>query len=104
MKFKYSPSMMDCPLSNKGRNQCANIKIDTSDIDLILVSPLYRALETCSIVFKEVIEMNKAIKSQANSNGKLKEIPIIVDPLFSESLRCACDVSYNLPKAQLNFP
>ena len=40
-----------------------------SDIDVIFVSPLYRALQTCHIVYGDI--------------AKKYKIPVIVDPIFS---------------------
>ena len=83
MEFKYSEEMLDCGLSALGHQQCLQRQGKYEDVDLVLVSPLNRALKSCSIIFKEY------------TKG-----PIIVEPIISESLRCACDVSYNLPLAK----
>ena len=54
--------------------------------DLIIVSPLNRALTTCSIIFPNA------------------ECPIIVQPLLSEGLRSSCDYSYLLQTKKPRFP
>ena len=51
MEFKYSEEMLDCGLSEKGKAQCAALAGKLDDVDLVLVSPLYRTLSTCGIVF-----------------------------------------------------
>jgi broad specificity phosphatase PhoE len=55
--------------------QCVEAKEELQKLkpDLILVSPLNRALATCDIIFKG------------------ETCPIIAEPLLAESLRSVCD-------------
>ena len=48
------------------------------ELDLILVSPLERALQTCELIFKD------------------RNVPIIAEPVLAEALRSACDISGDL--------
>ena len=56
------------------------------DFDVILVSPLERTLETCNYIFGH------------------RKIPIIVEPVISEALRSACDISQPLKGKTERFP
>eukprot|EP00985_Skeletonema_marinoi_P018726 scaffold10530_cov140-Skeletonema_marinoi.AAC.4 len=51
------PDIIDAPLTDKGRNQCKEQRIDKSKyfagVELIVVSPLVRALETACITFED---------------------------------------------------
>ena len=71
----YAPKFIDAQLSKQGIKQCQQVRTNPtlSSVQIVLVSPLYRALQTAEIVF-----------------GKLN-IPIIVIPELTESFRFGCD-------------
>ena len=50
------------------------------DLDLIIVSPLRRTMETCSKIFE----------------GHHSKAPIVVDPIFREVLSSRCDIGSRL--------
>lgn len=58
------------------------------DLDMIVVSPMRRALSTCELVFKDH-------KSKA---------PIIVDPLFREIFESGCDIGSRLRESMKDYP
>lgn len=50
---RYNPEFLDCDITEKGVEQCAKARGLVEDVkpDIILVSPLFRTLRTCSLVF-----------------------------------------------------
>jgi broad specificity phosphatase PhoE len=58
------------------------------NLDLIIVSPMRRALSTCALIFKEH-------KSKA---------PIIVDPFFREIFESGCDIGSRLRESMKDYP
>lgn len=60
--------------------------MDLLQPDVILVSPLQRTLQTCSLVFSN------------------RNIPVFVEPLLAEAFRSSCDVSSDLESKQKQFP
>lgn len=75
---EIDPLHWDATLSEKGFEQAAELakKIQDLQVDVVIVSPLSRALVTC-----------------LESFGKVHpRIPIIVHPLCRERLENACDV------------
>ena len=44
--------MLDCGLSQHGKQQCMQQQGKYDDVDIVLVSPLNRALSSCNIIFK----------------------------------------------------
>jgi broad specificity phosphatase PhoE len=58
------------------------------EVDLVIVSPLRRALHTCDIIFK---------------NHKCKP-PIIVEPCFRELFYGSADVGSKLPESVQQYP
>jgi broad specificity phosphatase PhoE len=58
------------------------------DVDVVIVSPMRRALTTCALVFK---------------NHKSKA-PIIVDPLFREIMESGCDIGSRLRESMKDYP
>lgn len=56
-------------------------------IDLILVSPKVRTLETCSLIF-----------------GKKPEAPVLVKPILAEVCRFSCDAVDKTPLKLKEFP
>lgn len=79
-RVTYNERFIDAPLSEHGKHQCENAQneLKNKDIDLILVSPQIRALETCERIF----------------GGR--NIPVIVEPHAMEVFRYSCDVSAKL--------
>ena len=60
MSAFYDPEVIDSPLLNKGREEALNLRNKesiyeymTTKVELVLVSPLVRALETADIIFKD---------------------------------------------------
>ena len=53
------PNIIDAPLTDKGREQCVQQRREVADylggVELIVVSPLVRALETASITFDDYL-------------------------------------------------
>lgn len=72
---------MDAGLTEKGKSEARQAKkiIQMSDVDLVIVSPLRRALQTCDIIF-----------------GGEKNIKIVVEPLLSENLTSAVDIGASI--------
>jgi|JI9StandDraft_2_1071091.scaffolds.fasta_scaffold607071_1 broad specificity phosphatase PhoE len=66
--LKYDPKLCDCSITDHGVQQSLEAKKEMENIpvDIVIVSPLRRALETCHHIFKD-----HPSKPQ-----------IIVDPLF----------------------
>jgi broad specificity phosphatase PhoE len=58
------------------------------DVDLVLVSPLRRALHTCSIVFE---------KHKSNA-------PIIVEPAFREIMESSNDLGTEIEDSRQRYP
>ena len=77
-KEKFSHEYLDVDLTEEGVEQCkgAREKMAEVDVDVVLVSPMRRALRTCSIIFE-------GHKSKAN---------VIVEPSFREIIESSCDV------------
>ena len=61
--FQYVPDYIDCPLTETGRSQILENKdeILALPIDLVYVSPLLRALETCELIFEHALNMPKIV-------------------------------------------
>ena len=79
---KFSKDYLDVEITEKGIQQAleAREKMKDIDIDLIIVSPLRRALMTCELIFENH-------KSNA---------PVIVDPAFREVLSSSNDIGSKL--------
>jgi broad specificity phosphatase PhoE len=58
------------------------------ELDLIIVSPMRRALTTCALVFKD----------------HPSHPPVIVDPLFREILESGCDIGSRLRFSMKDYP
>lgn len=80
--MKFDLKYEDCDFIEEGYPQCdeARNKMKDIDLDLIIVSPMRRALATCDRVFK----------------GHKSNAPIIVDPLFREIIESSCDIGSRL--------
>ena len=86
---KYNPAFLDCDITEHGISQCITAQSHVQDIkpDIILVSPLFRTLRTCSFVFENH-----------------KDVPVVVEPLLAEAFRSSCDIaSETAPKVE-KFP
>lgn len=57
-------------------------------VDLVIVSPLRRALTTCELVFE----------------GHKSKAPIIVDPMFREIFESICDIGSRLRESMRDYP
>lgn len=57
-------------------------------VDLVVVSPLRRALSTCALVFRD------------HENNP----PIIVDPMFREIFESRCDIGSGLRQSMKDYP
>ena len=90
LSMKFDLNYEDCDITEVGKKQCVECreKIGKIDVDLVIVSPLRRALSTCHEVFKEH-------KSSP---------PIIVDPTFREIMESACDIGSKLEKSMADYP
>ena len=77
---KYNPEFIDCSITEKGIGQCEKAKEQMKNFqpDVIVVSPLERTLETCSLIFKD------------------RDIPVFVEPVLAEAYRSSCDISKDL--------
>ena len=68
------PNIIDAPLTDKGRNQCKEQRIDKREylggVELIVVSPLVRALETACITFEDHLPSSNA---NSRHDGKVEE-------------------------------
>jgi broad specificity phosphatase PhoE len=84
----YSPKYIDARLSSHGEEQCLKARNNSiiNSVQIVLVSPLTRALQTAQLVF----------------GGK--GIPIVVRPELTESFRYGCDLSGPLEDKPKEFP
>lgn len=75
---KFSKEYLDVDITEKGIQQCIECKekIKNIPVDLVIVSPLRRALKTCDIIF----------------DGHPSNPPVIVDPTFREILCSSNDI------------
>ena len=79
---KTNPKYFDCPLSQKGVEECQESSkvVSKHQIHVVLVSPLRRALQTCDIIFKD--HPSKPM--------------IIVEPLLTETVHSASNFGTHL--------
>jgi len=87
-KEKVDPCLFDAPLSSKGLEQIKISKptIDAiDDIELIVCSPLSRALKTCLFLFGD------------------RKIPTLVHPLCRELVDTACDLGRHVNVLEKEF-
>ena len=101
---------LDTPLSQHGRNQakklykqCASqqeVLDDINDLDLIVVSPLTRALQTFEIGLYPIITQNQSQKRRYQ-----KEDPIIIAlPLAAERLYLVSDIGKPTSLLKQSYP
>ena len=96
--MKFDLKLEDVDITEEGMKQCEeaaekliNNKID---VDLVIVSPLRRALATCDCIFK--IYKRKIPKKE--------KLHIVVDPDFREIFESACDIGSRLRESMKDFP
>lgn len=75
--LKFDPALVDASLTHEGERQAESAikSFDLSQVDVVVVSPLRRALETCDIIF-----------------GDRKDMKVYVEPLMAELLSSAVDI------------
>lgn len=90
------PSIIDAPLTQKGRDQCARQRSAAGQLDgveLVIVSPLTRALQTAHITFEDHLPYNsKGIKWIAH-DGIREELGTLL-----------CNKRRPLGETELEFP
>eukprot|EP00986_Skeletonema_menzelii_P015018 scaffold10835_cov153-Skeletonema_menzelii.AAC.7 len=98
------PDIIDAPLTDKGRNQCIEQRIDKSKylggVELIVVSPLVRALETACITFHD------HLPSTDNINGGEEGVVrwIAHEGIREELGLLLCNQRRPLKETRLEFP
>ena len=82
-KIRTEKDYIDCKLNSKGISQAQQIKklIKNFEIETVYVSPLYRSIETASIIF--------------DTNIKKNNFPIYIHPLLTESVSGVHNFTYN---------
>ena len=87
----YDPFTMDAKLTQKGVKQATDVgnKIKDLKLDLFVVSPLQRALQTFEYIMK--------IRGREKTN-------VIVHPLASERGNSSCDVGSSISTLRKEFP
>ena len=109
---------VDTCLSNKGKNQASNLLSTVPElhtIDVLIISPLYRALETAFFAFQKsnyILVPQQNIQQLQNSNNiastssssssslstistSKKYIPVYITPLIREKLHTPGDIGRN---------
>mmetsp|Transcript_9435 Transcript_9435/g.19549 ORF Transcript_9435/g.19549 Transcript_9435/m.19549 type:complete len:350 (-) Transcript_9435:48-1097(-) len=90
------PHVIDAPLTEKGRNQCLEKKHQASklNVELVIVSPLVRALQTAHITFADHLPNNseRNVKWVAHE-GTREELGLLV-----------CNQRRPLSQTKLEFP
>ena len=88
---KFSPELVDPALHSKGIQQAIGARSDIASLNIkyIFVSPLRRALQTCTELFKE--------------HPNLHNMKFIVHPLLIEILNNANDLPANIAKTIKEF-
>ena len=93
------PDIIDAPLTPKGKHQCLQQQSTASqyeDIELIICSPLVRALETAHITFQSHLPRDN------NNNNKPKWIAY--DGIREELGTLMCNKRQPLSQTELQFP
>jgi Histidine phosphatase superfamily (branch 1) len=88
--FKHVPDLVDCDISSNGYNQAqeAAKKVEELDIDLVLVSPMRRALRTASLIFE----------------NHPKKPKLLALPMIREIFASSCDIPKEFSKVKEEFP
>ena len=89
--IKTMSEYIDCPLTENGKQQAKNCQslFNSFDIEQIFVSPLYRALQTASILFE--------------NHPNKKNINIKIHPLLTEIVSGVHNFTYEIQKHKLEF-
>lgn len=87
---KFDRKYLDVEITQEGRQHAleAREKMKDVEVDLIIVSPMRRALSTCSIIFE----------------GHKSKAPIIVEPSFREIMESSNDIGSRLEESIQLFP
>ena len=87
---KFSDKYLDVRITQLGVEQCFNAREEMKGIklDLVLVSPMRRALQTCHIIFEEL-------------EGK---VPIVVEPAFREIMESSNDIGSEIAESIQKYP
>mmetsp|Transcript_13537 Transcript_13537/g.25505 ORF Transcript_13537/g.25505 Transcript_13537/m.25505 type:complete len:233 (-) Transcript_13537:1328-2026(-) len=87
---RWDLDMVDCPITELGVEQSTALAESLKEVhvDTVIVSPIYRALQTCEIAFKDHPSSPK----------------VLVHPLIYESLCCSADLSslFSLPHPEFS--
>lgn len=88
--FKHVPDLVDCDISSFGCEQAreASTKAKELDIELVLVSPMRRALRTATLIFE-------------NHPSKPKLLAL---PMIREIFASSCDIPREFAKIKEEFP
>lgn len=92
------PDIIDSPLTQKGRDQCAQQRLAASElkgVELVIVSPLTRALQTAHITFEDHLPYN-------NPQGDIQWIAH--EGIREELGTLMCNKRRPLSETQLEFP
>ena len=102
MGFKPLKPFKDPPITPKGVRQAKKLAVDLSKvigrIKVILVSPLYRALQTLKIALDELVKKKVITFEEFNQNTK-----IICSPLVMPRLTTTPDFPFRFQKAKNIF-
>jgi len=103
--FRDDPALVDASLSDKGREQAAELAANLStvdwlsDIELIAVSPLTRCIETWKYGVHPALE--KILKSGGQSQRK----PVVMAlPLLTERVYTASDIGRPIAELKQQYP
>ena len=90
LDMKFDLKYEDCDITPTGFKQCEGCyeKMKGLKVDLIIVSPLRRAIMTCYQVFK----------------GHKSNAPVMVDPTFREIMESSCDIGSRLKNSMKDYP
>ena len=90
-ELKYMPDYIDCDLSKEGIVQSKKIQkiVNKFNIEQVYVSPLFRAIQTCSIVLE--------------NHPQKKNFTVIIHPFCTEMVNGAQDVAWNIQKTKKEF-
>ena len=88
---RYNPDLCDSHLSDEGINQIilAQETINKLNIEKVYVSPYYRALQTCTLAFKNY--------------PNLKNLQVIVHPKISEVVCSGHDFIFDIKETKKDF-
>jgi broad specificity phosphatase PhoE len=86
-EMKFSEELLDASITKEGEIECEKLKeaLAGEEFDIVVVSPLRRALETCMLSIGE------------------KNAKVFVEPLASEKMTSACDIGSKLKQSKALF-